>query len=122
VTRYVASCDLCPRNVSKRTVAKAQMEKLPLIGTPYSVISVDIIGPISPPSEGYRYILTTIDTCTRFPEAVPLRDISASTVAEALLEIFSRVGLPHKVYSDSDRGSQFTSEIMREVYRLLDRY
>ena len=49
VTRYVASCDLCQRNVSKGTVAKAQMEKLPLIGTPHSVISVDIIGPISPP-------------------------------------------------------------------------
>jgi len=77
-----------------------------------------IIGPISPPSEEYRYILTTIDMCTRFPEAVPLKDISASTVAEALLEIFSRVGLPYKAHSD--RGSQFTSEMIREVYRLLD--
>jgi len=28
VTRYVASCDLCQRNVSKGTVAKAPMEKL----------------------------------------------------------------------------------------------
>jgi len=51
VTRYVASCDLCQRNVSKG--------KLPLIDTPFCVICVDIIGPISPPSEGYRYILTT---------------------------------------------------------------
>jgi len=49
VTRYVASCELCQRNVSKGTVAKAPMGKLPLIGTPHSVISVDIIGPISPP-------------------------------------------------------------------------
>jgi len=77
-----------------------------------------IIGPISPPSEEYRYILTMIDMCTRLPEAVPLKDISASTVAEALLEIFRRVGLPYKVHSD--RGSQFTSEMIREVYRLLD--
>ena len=56
--------------------------------------------------------------CTRFPEAVPLKDISTSTVAEALLNMFSRVGLPHRIHSD--RGSQFTSEMMREVYRLLD--
>ena len=47
-----------------------------------------------------------------------MKDINASTVAEALLEIFSRVGLPYKVHSD--RGSQFTSEMIREVYRLLD--
>ena len=44
--------------------------------------------------------------------------ISTSTVAEALLEIFSRVGLPERIHSD--RGSQFTSEMMREVYRLLN--
>jgi len=38
-------------------------------------------------------------------------------VAEALLDIFSQVGLPLKVHSD--RGSQFTSDMMKEVYRLL---
>jgi len=104
VTRYVASCDLCQRKVSKGIVAKAPMGMLPLIGTPYSVICVDIIGPLSPPSEDDRYTLTTIDMCTRFPEAVPLKDINTSTEAEGLLEIFSRVSLPYKVHSD--RGSQ----------------
>jgi len=120
VTRYVASCDLCQRNVSTHvgTVPKAPMGKLPLIGPHFSILCVDLIGPISPPSDGYRYILTTIDMCTRFPEAIPLKDISSSTVAEALLEIFSRVGLPNRVHSD--RGSQFTSDMMKEVYRLLD--
>ena len=39
-------------------------------------------------------------------------------MAEALLEIFSRVGLPDRIHSD--RGSRFTSEMMREVYRLLN--
>jgi len=53
VTRYVASCNLCQRNVSKGTVPKAPMGKLSLISTPFSTICVDIIGPISPPSDGY---------------------------------------------------------------------
>ena len=48
----------------------------------------------------------------------PLKDINTSTLAEALLEMFSRVGLPESVHSD--RGSQFTSEMMHEVCRLLD--
>jgi transposase InsO family protein len=117
VSRYVASCDLCQRNVSKGTVGKAPLGKLPLVGTPFSIICIDLVGPLSPPSEGYRYILTTIDMCTRFPEAIPLKDISSSTVAEALVGIFSRVGVPKRIHSD--RGSQFTSEMTREVYRLL---
>jgi len=94
------------------------MGKLPLISTPFSTICVDIIGPISPPSDGYKYILTTIDMCTQFPEAIPLKDIHTRTVAEALLEIFCRVGLPNKILSD--RRSQFTSDMMREVHRLLN--
>ena len=66
---------------------------------------VDIIGPLSPPSEKHRYILTTIDMCTRFPEAIPLQDISTSTVAEALLEIFSRVAFRTKSIRTEDRSS-----------------
>ena len=31
VTRYVASCDLCQRNVSKGAIGKAPMGKLPLV-------------------------------------------------------------------------------------------
>jgi len=93
------------------------MGKLPLVCTPFSTACVDITGPLSPPSDGYRYILTLVGMCTRFPEAVALKDITTSMVAEALLEIFSRVGLPLKVHSD--RGSQFTSDVMKEVYKLL---
>jgi len=48
---------------------------------------------------------------------VPLKDIHTSTVAEALIGIFSRVGIPRRIHSD--RGSQFTSEMMSEVSRLL---
>jgi len=40
-----------------------------------------------------------------------------STVAGALLEIYSRVGIPRRVHSD--QGSQFTSEMMAEVNHLL---
>ena len=93
------------------------MGKLPLVCTPFSTACVDITGPLSPPSDGYRYILTLVGMCTRFPEAVALKDITTSMVAEALLEVFSRVGFPLKVHSD--RRSQFTSDMMKEVYRLL---
>ena len=58
-----------------------------------------------------------IDMCTRFPECIPLRYISSSSVAEVLLGVFSRVGLPDRIHSD--RGSQVTPEMMQELCRLL---
>ena len=51
--RYTASCDLCQRNASKGSVAKAPLGKMPLIGTPFSTVCVELVGPINPPSGGY---------------------------------------------------------------------
>lgn len=46
-----------------------------------------------------------------------LKDIQTETVAEALWEIWSRLGVPEEMLTD--RGTQFVSEVMREVNRLL---
>ena len=74
--------------------------------------------PISPPSEeGHRYILTLADFATRYPEAVPLKTIDIETVADALVNIFSRLGVPEEILSDV--GTQFVSDCMKEVTRLL---
>ena len=91
---------------------------MPLINTLFKRVAVDIVGPIAPPSEaGHRYILTLVDYATRYPEAVPLKKITTEAVAEALLDIYSRVGIPEEVLTD--QGTQFMSECMQEVSRLL---
>ena len=61
--------------------------------------------------------MTLVDFSTRYPEAVPLKNIDTETVAEALVDIFSRLGVPEEVLSDL--GTQFVSDCMREVTRLL---
>ena len=57
------------------------------------------------------------DYATRYPEAVPLKDIQAETVAEALVNMFTRVGVLKEILSD--QGSQFLSAVMKEMCRLL---
>ena len=58
-----------------------------------------------------------IDYATRYPEAVALPSIETEPVAEALLEMLSRVGIPDEMLTDS--GSQFTTEVIEKVSRLL---
>ena len=58
-----------------------------------------------------------MDYATRYPAAVPLKSIDTATVAEALLDLYSRIGIPVEVLSDL--GTQFVSECMQEVSRLL---
>ncbi len=86
--------------------------------TPFKRVAVDIVGPIHPASEkGNRFILTMIDYATRYPEAVALPHIDTERVAEAMVDMFSHVGVPEEVLSD--RGSQFIGDMMKEVSRLL---
>ena len=118
VTRYCKSCDVCQKTVNKGSVPKVPLEKMPLIDKPFKRAAIDLVGPIGPPSEdGHRYILTLVDFATRYPEAVPLKNIDTETEAEALVDIFSRLGVPEEVLSDL--GTQFVSECMKEVTRLL---
>ena len=118
VTRFCKSCDICQRTVQKGRVAKVPLGRLPLIDTPFKRVAVDIVGPIEPRSNNRsRYILTMMDYATRYPEAIVLPSIETERVAEALVEMFSRVGVPDEMLTDC--GSQFTSEIMKEVARLL---
>ena len=91
---------------------------MPVIDVPFQRVAIDIIGPLNPrTTHGNKYILTLVDYATRYPEAVALPSIEAERVAEALLEMFCRLGIPREMLTD--RGSQFTSDMMNELSRLL---
>ena len=118
VTRFCRSCDICQKTAPKGCTYKVPLGEVPLMEEPFKIVAVYLVGPMSPVSEkGNWYILTVVDFATRYPEAVALPKIETESVAEALLEVFSRVGFPKEMLSD--RGTQFTSDMMKEVSRLV---
>jgi hypothetical protein len=118
ITRFCRSCDICQKTVPKGKIPKVPLQKMPLIDVPFKRVAVDLVGPIHPPSEsGHRYILTLVDYATRYPEAIALKRISTEDVAEALVDMYSRLGVPEEILHDM--GTQFMSECMCEVSRLL---
>ena len=115
---YCRTCDVCQKTVPKGKISQLPLGKMPLIDTPFSRVAIDLVGPIFPATDtGNRFILTVVDYATRYPEAKALKKIDSETVAEALVEIYSRVGIPREVLTD--QGKQFSSDIMKEVGRLL---
>ena len=87
---------------------------MPIIDTPFQRVAIDLVGPLEPRTENRnKYILTLVDYATRYPEAVALSSVEIEAVAEALVSIFNRVGVPKEILTDM--GIQFTSALMKEV-------
>ncbi len=116
VESYCKSCEICQKS-NKRGQAQVPMIERPILSEPFEVIAIDLVGPLPMAKGKFQYLLTTMCLATRWPDIVPLKSITARAVAEALVGVFGRTGLPFQVLSDN--GSQFSGKLMKELTSLL---
>ncbi|XP_075775856.1 uncharacterized protein LOC142826672 [Pelodiscus sinensis] len=112
VQDFCGSCPECQK-VRPKGVPKAPLVPLPVVGVPFARVAMDIVGPLDKSKTGHQYILLLLDYATRYLEAIPLRNVHASTLAAELVKIFARVGLPEQILTD--QGTNFTSRLMNEL-------
>ena len=116
ITHWCNECLSCQASKIQRHY-RAPVEAIPVPPRRFTHVHVDIVGPL-PTSRGYTYLLTILDRTTRWPEAVPLQDITAASCARAFMTGWvARFGVPLQM--TSDRGRQFISSLWSEMARSL---
>jgi cleavage and polyadenylation specificity factor subunit 1 len=116
IKKWCRECIGCQTSkVGRHTISKYTY--FPLVSERFYHIHLDIVGPL-PTSENKTYILTIVDRFTRWPEAYPMSNILASTIAKTLVENYlPRFGCPAVI--TTDQGSQFQSKLFQELTKLL---
>jgi len=114
VAQFCRTCHIC-QVVGKpnQTIPVAPLKPIPACGEPFNDILIDCVGPLPKTKSGNKFLFTIMCKSTRFPEAIPLRNIKAPKIVDALVKFFTFVGLPKSV--QSDQGSNFMSGVMQQV-------
>jgi transposase InsO family protein len=114
--RMVASCAACRQ-------AKARRRHHPRHGLaamqtyPFQRVHIDLWDAGMASADGYRHVLTVVDTHTHWCELIPLRSKAADEVARAFFRaVICRHGVPSVV--TSDQGGEFTAAIFGQLLRL----
>lgn len=97
--------------------AKTTLITFPIADQRIDNIQIDLVEPLTQ-SNGHTYLLTCVDRFGCLPEAVPISDITTSTVAQAPIASWvARFGVPSII--SMDRGRNFESRLFADLTCLL---
>ena len=117
VINWCRRCDTCAQTKPGPKGQKAKLAQVPVAG-PMERVAVDIVCPVPQTDNGNLYILVLGDYFSKWTEAFPLKDHTAQTVADVLVEQFvSRFGVMRSLHSD--QGREFESDLISEMCKLL---
>ena len=114
VRMWARQCDACQLSKVQRQTSAPLSKFLP---PDARFDHVDLVGTL-PCSNGFTYLLTCVDRFSRWPEALPLADCAADSVAHGLLTCWiTRFRVPSIILTD--RGAQFESALFHSLLKFL---
>ena len=98
----------------RQVIPETGLQPIHAFEEPFSRIIIDCVGPLLKAESGNEYLFTILFVSTRFPDVIPLRNITTKTIVKALAMMFTFVGLPK-----SDQGSKFMSGVFQPLMHEL---
>lgn len=113
VTTYVSHCNECQRCKVEQQAPAGLMGRR-VIEKPWTVISADIMGPLTPSKGGLSYVLVIQDLYTKWIELCPLRRATGATIRKAIEDlVINRWGTPKVLVTDN--GTEFVNKDIKAL-------
>ncbi|XP_040195565.1 uncharacterized protein LOC120928557, partial [Rana temporaria] len=115
IEKWCRECSTCAVGRNEKHDQKAPLH--PIVSrTPLEIVAIDHVK-LEPSRSGYTYAMTIIDHYTKFVVAVPVKDLTARTTADAFWKHFLLpYGCPERLLTD--QGSAFESQLFKELCTL----
>ena len=110
INLYCRECLTCPSS-KPPAPQKAPLISIP-IGKLWEMVTVDVLQ-VPTSSQNHRYILVIQDYFTKWAEAIPMANQTATTITRELVKVFSNCGLPEILHSD--QGRNFESSLLQQT-------
>jgi len=113
VWRKCKECQVCQQYKPRITKLAGRLQSTPVVEPGY-MLGINLMGPFPKSNRLNEYVLVVVDYCSKWVEMFLMRSAKTPFIANILIkDIFTRWGTP--VYLVSDRGPQFTSQLLNET-------
>lgn len=110
ITKFINKCTICGQAKYDRNPIKPQFSIVPPATKPFEIVHMDLFT-----VQGEKYV-TFIDVFTKYGQAYHLRDETAISILQALLQYCTHHGVPITIITDN--GTEFTNQLFLEFTRL----
>lgn len=117
--QWVDSCETCCCMYKGGSPEGGKLESIG-VSEPFELIGMDFVGKLPTTGRNHKFILVVTDHFSKWAYAIPMNKITSKDVAFQLVTkvVLAGHGVPRRILTD--RGSNFNSELAREVYRMLN--
>lgn len=110
ITKFINECTVCGQAKYDRNPIKQQFKIVPPTTRPFELIHLDVL---TIQSEKF---LTIVDAFSKYAQAYHLRDGTAVSIVQALLNFSTHHSIPITIVTDN--GTEFTNQLIAEFVRI----